>query len=77
MTGQKAILLRDITAAELAMESLDGSGYPPGHVIGPAGSEVSVLSADGNLIEVTDFREDPYAAGFVPAAVLDFRNGTR
>jgi hypothetical protein len=61
------ILLRDVTAYDLAMESADGEeGYATNDVIGPEGSTVTLLDDDGSgNIEVTGFLNDPYAEGFI------------
>jgi hypothetical protein len=62
-------LARDITAADLAVDSLDpDEGYPPDHIIGPKGSEVELVEnwEDGLFsLEVTDFANDPFVIGFV------------
>lgn len=65
-------LLRNITAADLAMDSLElGEGYPPDHVIGPVGSLVSVVDdSDSEWTEVCCFALDPFAQGFIPAEAL-------
>ena len=67
-------LLRDVTAADLAMDSPDpDEGYPPEHVIGPAGTLVRLYEgddADPRVTEVCDFANDPFASGYVPASWL-------
>lgn len=64
----KTVLLRDVTAADLAMDSpIPGEGYPGDYVIGEAGSTVTVVSDDQDdpFIEVTDFSRDCFVVGFV------------
>lgn len=67
-------LLRDVTAEDLAMDSADpGEGYPPEHVIGPAGSLVELYMGyddDPEVTEVTGFANDPFATGYVPTSWL-------
>lgn len=68
-----ATLARDITAKDLAVDSIEpGEGYPPNHVIGPAGSAVTILDADpvDDWVEVTDFANDRDVAGFVHRSYL-------
>ena len=70
----KRVLTRDITAADLAVDSPDpDEGYPPDHVIGPKGSEVTVVDETEDAwdaVEVTGFANDPYVIGFVSARDL-------
>ena len=68
--SRPAVLLRDITAGELAMDSVDGTGYPAGHVIGRRGTAVTVLAIDADFVEVDGFSDDSYATGFVPLDAL-------
>jgi len=66
MATGKLRLKRDITAEYLAMDAPAGEeGYPASHVIGPKGSTVRVIARDNEQVEVTDFANDPYAAGYV------------
>ena len=69
-------LLRDITAADLAIvafdQSLEWEGYAPTDVIGPKGTTVTQTAEsihDGDdafgSVEVTGFANDPYAIGFI------------
>ena len=73
-----ATLNADITAAMLGMDAPEGEeGYPADHVIGPAGSTVRVIDFDDgdHWVEVIDFANDPYAAGFVLRADLTLPGG--
>lgn len=66
--ARQVTLARDITAADLAMDSPDpDEGYPADHVIGPKGSAVTIVgrSEDDPCIEVTGFANDPYVIAFV------------
>lgn len=69
-----ATLNSDITAAALAMDAVEGEeGYPADFIIGPAGSTVEIIdSSDLHWVEVEGFANDPYAAGFVLRADLDW-----
>lgn len=68
-----ATLNADITAVMLAMAAVGEDGYPAEHVIGPKGSTVRIIDDDGDFwIEVDEFANDPYAAGFVLRADLDW-----
>lgn len=63
------ILTRNVTADDLAIDSLDDDGYAADDVIGTAGSVVQATGeAEYNLIEVTGFINDPLAVGFIPAS---------
>lgn len=73
--SRNAVLLRDITAGELAMDYPGGDGYPADHVIGRAGSAVTVVSVEGDSAEVTGFSDDEFAAGFVPVDALRMLGG--
>ena len=70
----------DITAQALAMDSTDDplkesyEGYRPTDVIGPAGSTVTVIGADGDhWLLVKDFANDPFAEGYVLRADTDYK----
>jgi hypothetical protein len=65
-------LLRDITAADLGMDAPEGEeGYPADYVIGPAGSFVIPVERFRDMIYVTDFNNDPVAAGYVPLDAVE------
>jgi hypothetical protein len=66
-------LLRDITAADLGMDRPEDAdeGYPSDYVIGPAGSFVTPVGRFRDMIEVTDFDNDPSAFGAIPLDAVE------
>jgi hypothetical protein len=68
----KLTLIKDVTAADLAIDSWDGDeGYPADYVIGPAGTTVHLVEdCEDGWIEVRGFANDPYVEGFVPSDIL-------
>lgn len=63
-------LTRDITAEELALSASDwqpgDEGYAPDYVVASSGSTVRVIGdLDDSMIEVDEFNDDPFFAGFV------------
>ena len=64
--SRTAVLLRDITAGELAMDFTDGQGYRDDHIIGRRGSAVTVTAVDAESVEATGFSDDEFAVGFIP-----------
>jgi hypothetical protein len=67
------VLTRDVTAAELAVDSLDDEGYRGSDIIGDTGSRIEVVSSDTDstrMIEVTGFSRDPFVVGFVHESMI-------
>lgn len=74
----RAILARDVTAADLALDSPGPEGWNADDVIGTKGSDVTVLDRDkaeaiGDSVEARDFDRDFTASGFIPLDALEGR----
>ncbi len=71
--AKRARLTRDITAADLGIDSPDpDEGYQPTEIIGPVGSSVEVLNdEDPNFVEVMGFANDSFASGYVARSDIE------